>query len=76
VSLPCFSFAPANCLQIRWRAQTVVHCCKSPKIPKMSPLCGAHDLQRHDWLTDPTPTSIQFAIARDRAEPHCHLHAV
>ena len=61
MSLPCFSFAPANCLQIRWRAQTVVHCCTSSRITNpfchLSPLCGAHDLQRHDWLTDSTPTS-------------------
>jgi hypothetical protein len=65
VLLPCFSFAPANCLQIRWRAQTVVHCYTSSTILILSsPLYGAHDLQRHDWLTNPTPTSIQYCTTR------------
>ena len=40
----------------------------------------AHDLQRHDWLSYSTQldqgTSIQLAIARDFAEPHCHIPAV
>ena len=37
-------------------------------------------LQRHDWLSYSTQldqgTSIQLAIARDFAEPHCHTPAV
>jgi hypothetical protein len=45
---------PANYSQVRWRAQTVVHCCMSSITTFRSviraPLLEAHDLQRHDWL--------------------------
>jgi hypothetical protein len=76
VSLPVFPFVPANCSQIRWRAQTVVHCCISSTISVLfchpAPLLEAHDLQRHDWLSHLVDsTSTQLA---DCAEPRCHCH--